>query len=144
MDAVIKPITPAVVNQLIDLNSGHGELGHYMKSDAFWGMVALSSKMAQGMIYGWRDDDQVEIIQIVVHPDYRRSGLGITLLHHFIYDAKVKMCRLDVRADNTTALALYLKFGFVKDGVRKNYYRDQTGRTDAILMTYHCADVGEN
>jgi ribosomal-protein-alanine N-acetyltransferase len=144
MDVVIRPITPAVVNRLTDLNSGHGELTHYMKSAAFWGIAALGSKIAQGMIYGWRDDDQVEILQILVHPEYRRAGLGTTLLHHFIYDAKVRMCLLDVRADNTTALALYKKFGFVKDGVRKNYYSDQNGRTDAILMTYHCADVGEN
>jgi ribosomal-protein-alanine acetyltransferase len=144
MDAVLRPIISADLSQLIDLNSGHDDLGGYIKSGSFWGIVASGTKIALGMVYGWRHDDQVEIIQIIVHSDYRRSGLGTALLHHFIFDAKARMCRLEVRADNIPALALYRKFGFIEDGIRKNYYRDKNGRTDAILMTYHCAYFKEN
>jgi ribosomal-protein-alanine N-acetyltransferase len=39
---------------------------------------------------------------------------------------------LEVRAGNTSALALYKKYGFVVAGVRPHYYKDNN--EDAILM----------
>jgi ribosomal-protein-alanine acetyltransferase len=144
MDTVLRPIAAADLDQLTDLNLEHDDLVCYMKSEAFWGIVALDLKIVSGMIYGWKHGGQVEIIQIMVHPDCRRSGLGTRLLHHFIDDANARTCRLEVRADNIQARSFYRKFGFVEDGVRENYYRDQGGRTDAILMTYDHADAEGN
>ncbi|MBI4732622.1 MAG: ribosomal-protein-alanine N-acetyltransferase, partial [Chloroflexi bacterium] len=40
---------------------------------------------------------------------------------------------LEVRAGNLGAQALYQKYGFVVDGVRPHYYKDNN--EDAVLMT---------
>ena len=40
---------------------------------------------------------------------------------------------LEVRVSNYAAQKLYSKFGFNKEGIRKNYYLDD--REDALIMT---------
>ena len=40
--------------------------------------------------------------------------------------------QLEVRVSNQPAIALYQAFGFVRQGVRPNYYQDP--REDALLM----------
>lgn len=103
---------------------------------AFWGIVLEFDAMIVGFTYGWQFEGDVEIIQITVHPEYRRHGYGQILLDHFIDSAGASSCRLEVRADNVAALALYERFGFTKDSIRANYYDDERGRIDAVLMTY--------
>ena len=42
---------------------------------------------------------------------------------------------LEVRTGNGTAIRLYERMGFTKDGIRKKYYTDPV--EDALLMTRH-------
>ena len=45
-------------------------------------------------------------------------------------------CLLEVRVSNTSAIQLYEKLGFKRDGIRKNYYPTETSmREDALLMS---------
>ena len=77
--------------------------------------------------------DEAEIITIGVHPDARRTGIGIALLGVMEADLKkngVKHIFLEVAADNTPARALYEQNGFVQIGVRPRYYDG----VDAIMM----------
>lgn len=77
--------------------------------------------------------DEAEIITIGVHPDARRTGIGVALLGVMEADLKksgVKHIFLEVAADNTPARALYEQNGFVQIGVRSRYY----GGVDAIMM----------
>jgi ribosomal-protein-alanine N-acetyltransferase len=46
---------------------------------------------------------------------------------------------LEVRAGNSAAQAMYKKYGFVADGVRPRYYKDNN--EDAILMSLHSLHV---
>ena len=176
MQHIIRKITEADLPRLAHLEGGDGEgsdgessdgLHRLIKSDAFWGMLAEGDAKADayaekqnapptmvlGMIYGWRFENLLEVIQITVHPDHRRQGLGLALLQHFINPESSQdtpcrdtpcqdtQCRLEVRAGNHAALGLYQKFGFVQDGTREGYYRDGLGmgRSDAVLMTYNPA-----
>jgi [ribosomal protein S18]-alanine N-acetyltransferase len=41
---------------------------------------------------------------------------------------------LEVRPSNAAALALYARSGFARIGVRKNYYRAEDGREDALVL----------
>jgi len=77
--------------------------------------------------------DEAEIITIGVHPDARRTGIGIALLGVMEADLKksgVKHIFLEVAADNTPARVLYEQNGFVQIGVRPRYYDG----VDAIMM----------
>lgn len=77
--------------------------------------------------------DEAEIITIGVHPDARRTGIGIALLGVMEADLKkngVKHIFLEVAADNAPARALYEQNGFVQIGVRPRYYDG----VDAIMM----------
>ena len=70
--------------------------------------------------------DLVEIFTIAVDEDYRKRGIGKELLSHLIEKSKESGAReiwLEVSVKNFKAIELYEKFGFEKDGIRKNYYQ---------------------
>ena len=68
----------------------------------------------------------------------RGRGLGRELLEKMIMAAEVmgsKKIFLEVRISNIVAIDLYKASGFKEIGLRKNYYRLENGREDAILMS---------
>ena len=88
-----------------------------------------------GYILGRWILDEMEIINLAVHPQQRRKGIASRLLRDFIRMFETKGIRrifLDVREKNVAAITLYKKFGFVQAGIRKGYYTD-TGE-DALIM----------
>ncbi|MAO89313.1 MAG: ribosomal-protein-alanine N-acetyltransferase [Dehalococcoidia bacterium] len=88
-----------------------------------------------GFIGSWRVADQIQIIDFVVAPEFRRFGIGWLLLASLIEHAgsfRSKLVTLEVRASNDAAINLYKKFGFEICGHRKSYYSNKT--EDAILM----------
>lgn len=83
----------------------------------------------------WVILDEAHITNIAVHPEYRGMGLGNTIMSELISLAVnngVSAMTLEVRINNTAAINLYKKYGFIEEAVRKNYYQD-TGE-DAIIM----------
>ncbi|WP_319466842.1 ribosomal protein S18-alanine N-acetyltransferase [uncultured Pseudodesulfovibrio sp.] len=82
-------------------------------------------------------DDEMEILNLAVHPNCRRGGLGSRLLKRAF-----EICRaggitksfLDVKVSNKPAIDLYKKFGYSQIGVRKKYYPDT--KEDALLFRY--------
>ncbi|MCJ2163836.1 MULTISPECIES: ribosomal protein S18-alanine N-acetyltransferase [unclassified Pseudodesulfovibrio] len=81
--------------------------------------------------------DEMEILNLAVHPEYRRQGLAEVLLgkcFEMCVSCNIKKSFLDVKRSNDPALALYRKFGYKRIGVRKNYYPDT--KEDALLFRY--------
>ncbi len=79
--------------------------------------------------------DALEIFIVAVDPAARRRGLGRALVRALAADARaagVPRADLEVRCDNTAAIALYASEGFVPVGRRPRYYADGT---DALLMS---------
>lgn len=83
--------------------------------------------------------EEEELLLIAVSPDFRRRGIGETLLRDCKADARLrgaKQLLLEMRSDNP-AVHLYRQNGFLQIGTRKNYYRTPSGdRLDAI--TFSC------
>ncbi len=97
--------------------------------------VALKDDQVIGYAGMWWSFDTCEITNIAVHPEYRRQGIGNTLLLELINLCKeyeVSYLNLDVRVTNDTAKNLYIKNGFKQVGLRKKYY---SNGEDALLMT---------
>jgi len=81
--------------------------------------------------------DEAELLNIVVAPGRQGHGLGRQLLQAVLAEAGqngVQRLLLEVRESNGAARQLYLRNGFVENGMRKNYYRTAGGRENAILM----------
>ncbi len=70
------------------------------------------------------------VINMAVHPDCRRKGIGKSLIEKVINSNDVFF--LEVRVSNLAARNLYEQYGFKNVGLRKNYYQDN--REDAIIM----------
>jgi len=79
--------------------------------------------------------DAWHIMNVAVHPEYRRQGVASRLLDE-LFELTIGDPRrgytLEVRVSNVTAIALYERFGFELSGVRRGYYTDN--REDALIM----------
>lgn len=86
-------------------------------------------------VLGPRDDPEFEVHTIGVDPARQGQGIGRALMDQMMHtvDLLDGPCFLEVRVDNTAAIALYESFGFFTAGVRKNYY--QASGMDAYTMT---------
>ncbi len=73
--------------------------------------------------------------KIAVRPEHQRRGIAQAILSSYIRYGRENLAyiTLEVREDNTPAIALYEKNGFAPVGRRKNYYAEV--HKDAILMT---------
>ena len=80
--------------------------------------------------------DEAEILEVAVSEDLRRNGIASELMDEvFVWCGKngIAQIFLEVRESNFAARSYYKKYGFVEDGVRKNYYRDPI--ENAVLMS---------
>ncbi|HEY8390682.1 MAG TPA: ribosomal protein S18-alanine N-acetyltransferase [Clostridia bacterium] len=78
--------------------------------------------------------DEAHLDNIAVDFASRGKGIGKQLVQYVIDFANknnIHKITLEVRISNTTAINLYKSFGFVVEGVRKNYYMDNE---DAYIM----------
>jgi ribosomal-protein-alanine acetyltransferase len=82
--------------------------------------------------------DEAHLLNICIHPNYFRQGLGRKLLQYLIaraLDKRKNVFFLEVRISNQSAIDLYFSEGFNEVGVRPNYYPAKSGKEDAVLMT---------
>ncbi|MDP3988245.1 MAG: N-acetyltransferase [Candidatus Levybacteria bacterium] len=77
-------------------------------------------------------NDTFEMSSLVVHKNFRRKGIGKTLLDHAIKKLLEKeekpFIYLTVYTENRDALILYLKNNFVIYDFKKNYYGEGSHR----------------
>jgi [ribosomal protein S18]-alanine N-acetyltransferase len=83
----------------------------------------------------WVLFDESHVTTIGVAPEFRGQGLGELLLVT-LFNAAIRRdgqwLTLEVRVTNRTAQALYEKYGFTRQGVRRHYYSDNG--EDADIM----------
>jgi len=103
-------------------------------------VAELDGRVA-AMIVSWLILDELHIATIATHPEFRSRGIGRNLLVHALRTARdegAEKSFLEVRDGNSVAQALYRTLGFVEDGRRKEYYKDNN--EDAVLMSLN--DLG--
>ncbi|MAV47452.1 MAG: GNAT family N-acetyltransferase [Alphaproteobacteria bacterium TMED89] len=81
---------------------------------------------------------ELELSTICVNPKFTRKGIAFAMLTEALkkFDT-FELCFLEVSEINSAAIALYSKTGFLRTGIRKNYYKSASGGSEnAILMSY--------
>lgn len=74
---------------------------------------------------------EAELLTIAVHPRFRRRGAATEMLEEMCRQARhagVEEIFLEVAQDNTAAISLYGRAGFVQVAVRENYYNGPNGQ----------------
>ncbi len=98
-------------------------------------LVALEGERVAGYVGSQTVLGETDMMNIAVHPDFRRRGIAEKLVYALMEALKQRESRcltLEVRASNEPAKALYGKLGFVQVGLRKNYYR--APKEDALIL----------
>lgn len=88
-----------------------------------------------GFVAGWIVEDDLHINNLASHRDYRRMGVGRSLMEAAIDEARYRGAAhvlLEVRASNESAQVLYGNLGFKFAGQRRDYYR--LPAEDALVM----------
>ncbi len=101
---------------------------------SFW-LVAMEGERLAGYVGSQSVMGESDMMNVAVHPDFRRQGIGRQLIEELIAELKKRDCyslTLEVRASNAPAIALYETLGFLEAGRRRNYYRNP--KEDALIL----------
>lgn len=80
------------------------------------------------------------LLNLAVHPAWRRRGLATAMLSHtieYLQQRQALHVFLEVRERNQSAIGLYRKLGFQVVGRRTRYYAETN--EDALVMRLDCA-----
>ncbi len=98
-------------------------------------LVATENGNVLGYVGAQSVLDGADMMNIAVHPDHRKRGIGYALIERLILllqEREVNSLSLEVRVSNESAIGLYYKMGFEVVGKRPGYYRNP--REDAYIM----------
>lgn len=98
--------------------------------------LQLARNLVGYTIFTWAAGE-AHLLNLCVHPDQQRQGLGGLLLDYTInYLARLETTAifLEVRVSNQHAATLYKNMGFSVVGRRPAYYQAGDKREDAIVM----------
>ncbi len=79
--------------------------------------------------------DECHILNVAVHPDFRRKGIAQRMFDFLFQEGKkdgLNFYYLEVKIDNAPAINFYKKNGFKELGLRKGYYKD--GKDALVLV----------
>lgn len=99
-------------------------------------LVALCGDVVAGFLCAVCICGEGTLNLIAVREEYRRRGIGETLLRELFCRASLEGAErfsLEVRESNLPAQRLYGRFGFTPAGRRKDFYKNPT--EDALVLT---------
>ncbi len=115
-----------------------------------WSEQGFSDALSQGAVFLVAEEEAVigyigmyvsepegEITNVAVAPDARNGGCGralVSAMQQWAARNRITRVVLEVRTGNQAAIRVYQKAGFVKLGVRKNFY--QFPQEDADIMEW--------
>ena len=98
-------------------------------------IVGLIGGKVVSYLGAWLFLNKAHITNLAISSNYRREGLATKLLTQLfkkLSQEGIVIVTLEVRISNQAAKNLYRSLGFVKIGIKKEYYSDNN--EDAIVM----------
>jgi L-phenylalanine/L-methionine N-acetyltransferase len=162
--SIIRPAKPEDAAALVALGEAVGrEEGGWLLSSNGWRSVAEErrylralKRYADAAVYVVEDGDaivgrlslardpnpasrHVADLGLMVAATHRRRGIGRALLEQAVAwaeAAEIRKLELHVFPWNEPAIVLYERFGFEREGLRREHYSRDGEYVDAILMAY--------
>lgn len=106
-------------------------------------LIAEEKNIVLGYCGLYMAADEGEIINVAVKPEFQGQGIADLLLRSLLEEGRrfgVSRFFLEVRVSNTAAIRLYEKNGFIRQGIRKDFYKEI--HEDAYIMN-RMDEVGE-
>ncbi len=98
-------------------------------------LVAVDGDRLVGYIGSQAVEGEADVMNVAVHPNYRRKNIARSLIESLILllkDKGIHCLSLEVRASNEPAIYLYHVMDFCQVGRRPNYYRNP--KEDALIL----------
>jgi len=144
----IRPMTIADLEQVLEIAGNSTDAPGWPRSAYLQALdphstprrIALvatgpKQKEIRGFLIAVLTPPDAELESIAVAPALKRCGIGRHLLQGFVGELTheaIQKLYLEVRSSNAAALSLYRAAGFIRCGVRPDYYADPV--EDAVLM----------
>ena len=138
----IKPIKKGDIIKLIEIYkdvtdyfASREDFENYLNEDTIkiW---KISIQKIIGFVIFYHVKDEIEIIQIGIIKSCQRKNYGSLIIDKIKKLNDIRKIFLEVSVENTQAINFYLKNGFEKIGIRKDYYRGKNQRTDALRLLF--------
>jgi ribosomal-protein-alanine N-acetyltransferase len=133
----IRPATLSDLCEIAAIQSASPEASHwdpagYLDYDC---RICLFARRAAGFLVARHvAEDETEVLNLAVAPEFRRKGCSRALLEALLSDSRGTVY-LEVRESNQAARMLYKSIGFQEVNVRPDYYTDPPEA--AIVMKFH-------
>lgn len=135
----IRRAVPADLDDLVELELrtfihdriSRAQYRRHLESDTALVLAARWRKqlIGAGLLFFRRNSRVARLYSLAIVEEARGHGLGVRLLEACERAARQRRCqhmRLEVRADNPRAIALYQRMGYAPIGRRTGYYADGT------------------
>ena len=99
--------------------------------------VCYEGSTLQGYVLSQDILDETQVMQVAVHPEFRRQGIARKLMQMLMEDKQEMVSLiLEVRLSNLGSKEFYQHLGFEQIGIRPNYYSKTATKPseDAVLM----------
>lgn len=148
-EAVIESATDADLPYMADIHAlsfaqiwSEDEIAALLASPGTFAIVArraspFGTRRPIGFMIVRAAAGEAEVLTIAVDPAHRGSGIGSRLTAEALrrlYAERVEAVFLEVDSENTAALAVYQRQGFVQVGLRPGYYAHAAGRGHALVL----------
>jgi ribosomal-protein-alanine N-acetyltransferase len=138
---VVEPMTAENLLEVVEINNlclttpwSFESLKNELENKFCKYIVIKKDDVVIGYAGLWLIIDEAHITNIAVDPDYRGIGASNVLMDNIIkicVERNIPSITLEVRENNIVARNLYYKYGFIEEGLRKNYYGENQ---NAIIM----------